>query len=117
MKFLTKSVELRLDFAHDLVKISSRFTDNQRFARKRPATLNNQATNFRPSSAFYGIKKQAPIDACLSIFKILDQNAVMLLIFSEHENVGTDLFKPIFRIKAIGALVLLFDSEPHHGAV
>lgn len=35
----------------------------------------------------------------------------MLLIFSEHENVGTDLFKPIFRIKAIGALVLLFDSD------
>lgn len=41
----------------------------------------------------------------------------MLLIFSEHENVGTDLFKTIFRIKAIGALILLFDSEPHHGAV
>ncbi|WP_154243716.1 hypothetical protein [Ligilactobacillus ruminis] len=27
MKFLTKSVESRLDFAHDLVKILSRFTD------------------------------------------------------------------------------------------
>ena len=116
MKFLTKSVESRLDFAHDLIKIYGQTGIFQRFARNRPATLNNQATKFRPSSAFYDIKKQAPFDACLSIFKILDQNAVMLLIFSEHENVGTDLFKPIFRIKAIGALVLLFDSEPHHGA-
>ncbi|EFZ35495.1 hypothetical protein HMPREF0542_10373 [Ligilactobacillus ruminis ATCC 25644] len=34
---------------------------NQRFARNRPDSLNNQATNFRPSSAFYDIKKTSAV--------------------------------------------------------
>ncbi|RGK44778.1 UDP-2,3-diacylglucosamine hydrolase [Ligilactobacillus ruminis] len=34
---------------------------NRHFARNRPATLNNQATNFRPSSAFYDIKKTSAV--------------------------------------------------------